>query len=136
LDSFGNLGFGDDLVLGIIPPILLFDSGADLDVPTNNGTRARSTSVHTIKMITHLSSEGLCIGVPASPYILILSQSFDVPTEEREMPVHLYGDVHLQKKNHGWELASLRIDKSLGADGAYEELLQASETCSWSREQP
>jgi hypothetical protein len=75
------------------------------------------------------------LGVPTSPFSLVVSQSHDGPTEEREMPFHLYGEVHLQKRDHGWALASLRIDKSLGSDGQYDELFQASEICAWSREQ-
>jgi hypothetical protein len=66
------------------------------------------------------------LGVP-QPYgfSITLGQAAQNPTEEREMPVHLYGEVHLQKIDHRWALESLRIDKSLSSEEEYDELFQA-----------
>ncbi len=58
------------------------------------------------------------VGISSSGHIgtIIYNSATEPPTEEREMPFHLYGEAQLQKTGEQWELASLRIDKSLSSD--------------------
>jgi hypothetical protein len=90
--------------------------------------RVRARAPH---LATYDGDRKYKVGASYSQYGLVHTFSVgDVPTEEREMPFHLYGEVHLQKSDQGWSLASLRIDKSLASDAEYEELSQAGEISS------